>query len=98
MSISWIGIWLLIACTVVVVIELALAGVWTVRIAKRSRDLSRRLATEQGQIQADVVRLRAALAETAELWQPYARMLRYLRHPFVIALLESYARRSTGAR
>lgn len=97
-DLSWIGIWLLVAAAVVIVAELALAGIWTVRIAKRSRELSRRIATERAGIQADVEQLHLGLAETTRLWEPYGRALRYLRHPLVIALVESYSRRRTSPR
>jgi len=33
------------------------------------------------------------MAETQALWQPYAGLLRWLRHPLTIALIQSYARR-----
>ncbi len=92
------GIWLLVFGVVVIVIELAIAGVWTARIARRSIQLNRRLAEEQRLLQADVERLRRALAEAAELWAPYARLLRYLRHPLIAALIQSYVRRRAAAR
>ena len=95
---GWIGQWLLIVSVVAIVVELALAGIWTARLASRGRALSLRVATEQAQIRADVERLRAALEETRVLWRPYARMLRWLRHPLMIALLQSYRRRRASAR
>lgn len=97
-SLSWIGIWLLVIGVVLIVLEFALAGIWTARLARRARELSRRLATEQAAIQADIGRLRGAMAETQLLWQPYARVLRILNHPLVAALLQSYARRRGAAR
>ncbi len=93
-----IGIWLLVLSAVVIVLEGAIAGVWTARIARRSRMLNERLASERAAVQADVERLRLALAETRELWRPYATILRWLQHPLVMALLQSYARRRTAAR
>ena len=53
---------------------------------------------ERGRIEADIERLRLALAETEVLWQPYGRLLRWLRHPIAIALLQSYARRRVRVR
>jgi hypothetical protein len=44
-------------------------------------------------LQADVERLQLALEETRRLWQPYRRILRFLRHPLVAALIGSYRRR-----
>ena len=97
-QLSWIGIWLLVFSAVAIVFEGALAGVWTVRLARRAQRLSARLASEQRLIQADVERLQAALIETRELWRPYARLLVFLRHPLVIELMASYSRRRAAAR
>lgn len=93
-----IGIALLVAGVVVIVIECGLAGFWSFRVSGRARALSERLASEQGKLQADVERLRQAMAETEALWQPYARLIRWLRHPLTIALIQSYARRRAAAR
>ena len=95
---SWIGIWLLAFSAVVIVIELAIGGIWAARLGRRARRLSAQVAADQRALQDDVVRLKAAMAETAVLWQPYRRLLRYLRHPLAIALMQSYARRRSGAR
>jgi hypothetical protein len=95
---SAIGVWLLIGSAVLIVIEGAIAGVWSARLARRAKALQQRLVEEQGRLEADVERLRLALAETVVLWQPYARLLRWLRHPLAIALLQSFARRRAGAR
>lgn len=88
-----IGIWLLAVSAVAIVVEMVLAGVWSAKVARRARELSERLATERAGLQADMARMMAALEETRVLWQPYARLLRWTRHPLVIALMESYARR-----
>jgi uncharacterized protein YlxW (UPF0749 family) len=90
---GWLGIGLLVVAVVAIAAEAALAGIWSARIARRSRALSERLAAEQSRLQADVERLQAALAEMAALWQPYRRLLRWLQHPLAIALLQSLARR-----
>jgi hypothetical protein len=93
-----IGVWLLVAGVGAIVVEGALAGLWSVRLVKRARSLSERLTSEQAQLQADLERLRAALAETQVLWRPYRRALRWFRHPIAIALLQSYARRRAAGR
>ena len=98
MSLGWIGIWLLVIGAVAVVAELALMGLWTARLARKSRRLSERLVAEQTRLQADVERLQAAMAEMQALWQPYRRLLRWLRHPIAIALIQSYARRRMAPR
>lgn len=81
-----------------IVVEGVLAMLWSLRIARRGRELSLRLASEQARLRADVERLRATLAETQVLWQPYRRLLRMLRHPLAIALMQSLARRRAAAR
>jgi hypothetical protein len=97
-TLGWIGVWLLVAAALAIVIEGVLAAVWGVGMARRTRVLSVRLETERGLIEADLQRLRAAMDETTRLWKPYRRALRLLRHPLMIALLESFARRRAAAR
>ena len=92
-DLSWIGIWLLVLGVAAIIVEFALAGIWTARLARRAQSLSERLAGEQALVQADLLRLREAMAETTLLWQPYRRLLRYLRHPLVMALIQSYMRK-----
>ena len=98
MDLSWIGVWLLVIGGVAIVVEFGLAGLWSARIARRSRTLSERMLAEQAQLQGDVERLQAAIAETRALWRPYSRILRWLRHPIAIALIQSYVRRRAAAR
>ena len=93
-----LGQWLLIVSVIAIVIEGAVAGAWAFRIARKARTLRERVAVEQGRLRSDVEGLRLAIAETAALWQPYARLLRWLRHPLAIALLQSLARRRAAAR
>lgn len=97
-DLSWIGVWLLVIGVAAIVVELVVAALWSLRIARRGRELSARLASEQGHLQADLERLRSALAETQVLWKPYGRLLRWLRHPIAIALVQSYARRRAVGR
>lgn len=91
-----IGIWLLVIAFVVIVVEGVLAAVWSLRLARKARELRTRLVAEQANLKADVERLRASLAETQELWKPYRRLLRLLRHPLTIALMQSFAARLGG--
>ena len=95
---TWIGVWLLILGVVLIVGEGALAALWTVRIARRSRVLSERLASEQAQLRAESERLQASIAEMRRLCQPYGRLVEWLSHPIAIALLQSFARRRAAAR
>ena len=93
-----IGVWLLVVSVVAMVLEGVVAAVWAVSLAKRSVALSERLESERTLIDADLERLRAAVEEAKRLWLPYGRILRWVRHPLAIALLESYARRRARAR
>ena len=90
---AWFGVWLLVGASVVVVIELVVMGAWGVRLGRRARAVAVTVQAQQGLIQADVERLRLAMEETRELWRPYARVLRWLQHPLVVALIGSYRRR-----
>ncbi len=90
--------WLLVLSFVLILVEGAVAGIWTARLARRAATLNEQLATERRLIESDLQSLRAALEETRRLWRPYRRLLRWLRHPLVVALMESYARRRATAR
>lgn len=92
------GVWLLVVSAVAMVVEGVLAAVWAASLVKRSRALSQGIEAQRALIEADLVRLRAAIEETKRLWRPYERILRWVRHPLAIALLESLARRRAGAR
>lgn len=96
-DIGWIGVWLLVAGILAILLECALAALWSVRLTRKARALSLSLANDQRLIQADIERLRVRLADTEALWRPYARVLRFLRHPLVLALMQSYARRRARA-
>ena len=88
-----IGIWLLVAAVVAIIVELTLMAVWGLAMGRRMQALSQRLASQRAEIEADMEKLRRAIEETRALWQPYGRVLRWLRHPLVLALLGSYRRR-----
>jgi hypothetical protein len=95
---QWIGIWLLVVSVVLILFEGALAAIWSLRVSRKARAVSELVASQQALLNADVERLRASIAETHELWQPYRRLLRLLRHPLTIALMQSLARRGVAAR
>jgi hypothetical protein len=97
-DLSLIGIWLLVASVAVIALEGLLAALWSVRLSTRAMVLSERLMSERLALEADVQRLRMTLDETAELWQPYRRLMRLLQHPLAVALMQSYARRRMAAR
>ena len=98
LDLGWIGIWLLVIGAAAFVVEVVLLSVWTTRLAIRSRVLSERLMAQQAELRADVERLEGSIAEMRVLWQPYRRLMRWLRHPIAIALFQSYARRRAAAR
>jgi hypothetical protein len=88
-----IGIYLLVICAVAIVLEMALAAFWSLRIARHANTLNDRLMSERANLEAEVERLRMALDETAVLWQPYRRLLSWMQHPLAIALVQSLMRR-----
>jgi hypothetical protein len=90
---GWVGVGLLVAAGLAIVVEAIVAGLWGAAMAKRALTLSRRLETDRRLVEADLEKLRLALAETQRLWRPYRIGLRWLQHPLVIALLASYRRR-----
>jgi hypothetical protein len=92
-NVSSVGVWLLTASAVVIVIEVAVVGVWAGMLARRARAVALQIQDEQALLQADIEKLRSLTEETRRLWQPYARALRWLRHPLVAALLLSLRRR-----
>jgi len=94
--VSSVGPWLLVLGGAVILLEGAVASVWSVRLARQGRALAAILERERGLVQADVARLRETLEETRRLWEPWRRALRGLRHPLVAALLASLWRRVAG--
>jgi hypothetical protein len=88
-----IGIYLLIAGTIVILIECGLGVWWSVRIARRSQTLNERLLSERANLEADVARLHMTLEEMSVLWQPFERLLRWVQHPLAIAVIQSLVRR-----
>ena len=97
-DLGWIGVWLLVASSAAILFEGAAMAVLGVRISRRGRVLSARLMGEQAEIRGGVERLNASLTEMEVLWQPYRRVLRLVRHPLAIALMQSFARRRAAAR
>jgi len=97
-DLGWIGVWLLVASFAAILVEGAVMAVLGVRMSRRARVLSARLLAEQAEIRSAVERLNASLAEMQVLWQPYRRLLRWLRHPLTIALMQSFVRRRAAAR
>ena len=95
-QLGWIGVWLLVVAGLVILVEMIVMTVWSVAVGKRARMLAQLLEEERGLIETDIERLRLAVEETQRLWKPYRRALRWLRHPLVIALLQSYRRRAAA--
>lgn len=97
-DLGWLGVSLLIVCVVMIGVDAVLFASWSLDLSKRARLLAERMATEQVLLKTDVDQLVAQLEVTAALWQPYRRVLRWVRHPLAIALLDSFARRRAAAR
>ena len=95
-TLGTIGVGLLVFGMLAIIVEMVLLAVWGLAMARRTRELSERIAGERALIQADVERLKRAIEETKGLWRPYRRVLRWVRHPLVLALLGSYRRRMTA--
>ena len=93
-----IGVGLLVTGAVAIAIEMALVVLWGVAMGRRMRVLTAYIEAQRSDIQADLERLKLAIDETKRLWRPYRRILRWLRHPLVLALLGSYRRRRVAAR
>jgi hypothetical protein len=93
-----IGIYLLIVCAVVILVEAALGAIWSFRIAQHANTLNDRLTSERANLEAEVAMLLMTLDETAVLWQPYQRLFKWLQHPLAIALVQSLMRRRAVVR
>jgi len=91
--VSSAGPWLLVLGVAMIVLEGAVASVWSFRLVRQGRALAAILEREQGLVMADVSRLRETLEETRRLWEPWRRALGWLRHPLVAAVLASFSRR-----
>ncbi len=87
------GPWLLVLGVAMIVLEGAVASVWSFRLVRQGRALAAILEREQGLVMADDSRLRETLEETRRLWEPWRRALGWLRHPLVAAVLASFSRR-----
>ena len=92
-TLGWAGVGLLVVAGLAIVVESAVAAWWGRALAMRPLTLSKSLDAERRLVEADLEKLRLALAETKKLWRPYRIALRWLQHPLVIALLGSYRRR-----
>lgn len=90
---GWVGVALLVAAGLAILVEGTLAAVWGMGVARRTAKLSERLQAERGRLEADLEKLRLAMAEMRRLWRPYRIALRWLSHPLTIALWSSYRRR-----
>lgn len=92
-TLGWVGVGLLVAAGLAIAVEGVVAAWWGLAVARRALTLSQRLETERRLVESDLEKLRLALEETKRLWRPYRMILRWVRHPLVIALLGSYRRR-----
>ena len=81
----------------VIVVELLIAVPLVIRLRRRIAQLSGLVALDAGVAESELLRLQLALADSRRLLLPYRRLLKYLRHPLVIALLASLRRRRARA-
>ena len=81
----------------VIVVELLIAVPLVIRLRRRVAQLSGLVALDAGVAESELLRLQLALADSRRLLLPYRRLLKYLRHPLVIALLASLRRRRARA-
>jgi hypothetical protein len=88
-----VGIGLLVVAALAIIAEMVLMGLWGLALGRRLVLMTERLEGERAQIRADLERLRRGIEETRALLEPYQRVLRWLRHPLVLALLGSFRRR-----
>ena len=91
-SAGWIAVWVFVVSSGVIAVELAVGGLWGLRLARNGRAVAAALQSERALVEADMARLRAAMDETRELWRPYRRVLHWLRHPLIVALIGYYRR------
>ena len=91
--IGTIGLWLLAVGGAAILVEAIVFALWSWRLANDGRALAVLIDTQRGLVQADVARLRETIEETQRLWAPYGRLLRWLRHPLVAAVIASLGRR-----
>jgi sirohydrochlorin ferrochelatase len=92
-TLGTIGVWLLVAGVLVLIVELVLMAVWGLAMSRRMVALTASLSSQRVEIQADIERLQRAIEETRALWRPYARALRTLNHPLLLAVFASLRRR-----
>src|SRR5260221_11742406 len=80
-DLGWLGLWLFVGSVAAIAIEMAVMGIWGLRLARRGRALSEALLAQRGLIEDDLQSLRAAMEETRILWRPYRRVPRWRRLP-----------------
>jgi hypothetical protein len=90
---GWVGLGLLVIAGLAIVVEGIFAVMWAAGMTKRTQVIAERLKTERRMLESDLEKLRNAMEETKRLWRPYQRIIGWLQHPLVIALLASYSRR-----
>jgi hypothetical protein len=90
---GWVGVGLLVIAGLAIVVEGVLGVVWAAGMTRRTQLIAERLNTERRMLESDLEKLRSAMEETKRLWRPYRRIIGWLQHPLIIALVGSYSRR-----
>jgi len=88
-----IGVVLLAAAAVGLVASVVAVLPKVLRVRRRALALQASVAAAEGEIIAAVALLRAQRAETEALLVPWRRLLRWARHPLVVATFAWYRRR-----
>jgi hypothetical protein len=93
-----VGRVLLVAGPVLLVVVALTVVPPLVRVRRRALALRARVEAARQDTLAAVALLEAQRAETVELLRPWRTLLRWARHPLVVATFEWYRRRRSAAR
>jgi hypothetical protein len=90
---GWIGVWMLVLGCLLMVAEVLWVLPLALGVRRRALALQDLAFREEGAGRAELALLRRLLEESDLALRPYRRLRRWLAHPLVPALLESYRRR-----
>ena len=93
---AWVGLGLMAFGLLVALAGVARALPRAVRVRRQVVAFQRLLAQGGGAVIAELEELQVQREERAALLKPYRRWLKRARHPLLIALAQSYARRRGG--
>ena len=90
---GWVGLGLLGLGLVLVVFELFLILSSVLSLRRRALELQRLVLANRVVLEAELAHLRLLASERELMAKPYRRLLRWLTHPLMVALLQSHRRR-----